>query len=200
MHKLGKGFLLVFVALGMLVLATGTTADASAWHQGLPKLVRQHKLWASKKGAKFGSAKQLYSRNYIEIGKLTQGKWKNKYYFADVLRSYYKNGKYEDTFDEVLINNSRYESDPVPAYQKMGKHTYQIKSTLKRSGYSDRRYKVKFSNKNKKMTVWQKLLWNHIDPNKGLNRSQKKWHKLGEYHGIKTVSDDSLWKRDPVRK
>lgn len=197
MKRLKK--LLVTLALALAVgglgsMAVSVPANASTWYKGLPKILKQHHLWEGQKKSRFGSAKQLYSRNYIETGKL-KGYGS---YFADVMRSYYKNGKYEDTFDERLINESRFENSPATAYTKMSKHTYQIKSTLKRSGYSDQRYKVKQSGKY--ITVWTKRLWNHIDPNKGLNRSQKKWHKIDKYKAIKTVSDNSLWDRDPLHK
>lgn len=192
-----KKFLVALVlglAIGGLAGMTGTAASASTWHKGLPKVLKQHRLWGSKRISRFGSAKQFYSRNFIETG-YSKG---SGYFFSDVMRTYYKNGKFEQSFVELLINSRRYEVDPATTYMKTGKHTYQIKSTVKQSGYPDQRYKVQQSGKH--MTVWTKRLWNHIDPNKGFNRSQKKWHKIDHYQVLKNISDDNVQNKDPMHK
>lgn len=197
MKRLKKLLVALILALaigGLGGMAVSTSASASTWHKGLPKALKQHRLWGSQKISRFGSSKQFYTRNFIETG----NRKGSGYFFADVMRSYYKNGKFENSFVELLINSRRYMVDPATTFTKMGKHTYQIKSTLKASGYPDQRYKVQQSGKH--MTVWTKRLWNHIDPNKGLNRSQKTWHRIDHYQVLKTISDDDVQFHDPMHK
>ncbi|MFD1421258.1 hypothetical protein [Lactiplantibacillus songbeiensis] len=50
------------------------------------------------------------------------------------------------------------------------------------------------------VTAWTKTVWNRIDAKRGLNVTQKKWHKLGKYKAMKNISDDSLENHDPLHK
>jgi len=196
MQHFKKVLVLIIVSLGVGLIdisSTQVNAGASSWHRGLPTAVRKHALWADAKVNRFGSANQMYTRKYLRA-------WKQKKaaYFAEIAEGYYKTGRFSDGSVELLINAGHYNIEPVTAYRKVGKRTYELKSTLKQSGFLDHRYKLKVVGKT--TTAWTKTVWNRIDAKRGLNVTQKKWHKLGKYKAMKNISDDSLENRDPLHK
>lgn len=190
MSKLSKAIGAMTVLLSMTVVGVGTTnmtASASTWHKGMPKAITNHSMWVDHHRPYTSAKHRYYTRSYM---------FTNKTSVSYDRELYYKDGKVYPT--DTFFNGTTYINVPSPTYQAMGKKTYQIKSTLKRSGYGDQRFKIKQSGK--KITVWSKRLWNHIDPNEGTNRSQKKWHKLGVYSPLKGATSKSIEKRDPLYK
>lgn len=172
-----------------------TPASASTWHKGLPSIVRRHKLWVGQKRWFFGSFKhkQFYSRHYVSF----RGKNSRAVFFDESVPYATSDGI---TYTSELFNNSwTYEQLNKTRYRKVNKTTYEIKSGLKqRSGWPDMRYRVQKNGK--KMNISSRRLWNHIDPNRGNNRSQKKWQQLGKFEYVKKATLKKAEHRDPLHR
>lgn len=187
---------LAVMVLGIGAASTSANASAGKWHKGVPSLVKKHKVWVNPKKSKFGTSNQFYTRNYLSWDYSKLRKWEvvnqEVPYFAS-------DGKYH--FSELFINVASFGYDEIThtAYRKVAKNTYEIKLTYKlTSGWPDERFKVKKSGK--KVILYKKQLWNHIDPNVGNNRSWKKWKKLGKYEYVKHATVKKVEKRDPLYK
>lgn len=187
----------VILTLAVMVFGIGaasTSASASKWHKGIPSIVKKHKVWVNPKKSMSENPNKIYTRDYLTWKYTKLRKWEIAKETVPYLGS---DGKYH--ISDLFINSSTYDSITHTAYRKVAKNTYEIKLTYKlTSGWPDERFKVKKSGK--KVILYKKQFWNHIDPNVGNNRGWKKWKKLGKYEYVKHATIKKAEKRDPLYK
>lgn len=198
MKNTGKS-MLVLVTLGTVFFGfNGVNAQAKkvTWHKGIPSTFKTHKYWVTKSKGKTEYGKNYYGRKFISFSYNTGIK---AYDFDEVNAMYYKNGKGYITDDFINYDASGVFT-PYLSYAKTSKNTYEFKRTKQMSGWPEEH--IRFQKSGSSYKVSTKALWNHIDPNIGSNRSEKKWTNLGTFSILKHAtkkSYDKLDQRDPLR-